>query len=242
MSYILEALKKAENGSGSGSLHVLLRGCNAPRQAARHNFRAYLLIGILCVNAAMMFCWIHPWWHEEQSNQQKRSTVIHLSEASRTAMESAEAPVPALESPRADAQYVRSAEAALPLPRIPAPVKEAHHARVEKTRKIAANAVAAPVQQRNEIKTASPEAKTPSRARVLALSELPGATRQALPHFKISGHAYSQDPAFRVVRINDQVLQEGQSLAPGLKIDEITPNGIILNGQGYRFQIALNAN
>jgi general secretion pathway protein B len=63
-----------------------------------------------------------------------------------------------------------------------------------------------------------------------------------LPVFNVSGHAYSPEPGSRVARINDQILQEGQSLAPGLKVEEITPGGIVLSYQGYRFQININTN
>ena len=63
-----------------------------------------------------------------------------------------------------------------------------------------------------------------------------------MPEFKVSGHAYGPDPGSRVARINDQIVQEGQSLAPGLRVEEITPNGVVLGYQGYHFQIGINTN
>jgi general secretion pathway protein B len=53
----------------------------------------------------------------------------------------------------------------------------------------------------------------------------------------VSGHAYNPDRSMRVARVNDVIVQEGSELAPGLKVDEITADGIIFSAQGYRFLI-----
>jgi general secretion pathway protein B len=87
-----------------------------------------------------------------------------------------------------------------------------------------------------------PESKATQHARIVNLPELPPAFRSSLPSFRVSGHAYSPDPALRVARINEQIIQEGQSLAPGVKVDEITPEGVVLSYQGHRFQIGINTN
>jgi general secretion pathway protein B len=86
------------------------------------------------------------------------------------------------------------------------------------------------------------ENKATADGRVFSLEELPSAVRSNLPAFKVSGHAYSPDPGSRVTRINDQILQEGQNLAPGLKVEEITPGGVVLGYKGYRFRIDININ
>jgi hypothetical protein len=43
-----------------------------------------------------------------------------------------------------------------------------------------------------------------------------------------------------VTRINEKILQEGQELAPGLKLVEIVPDGVIFGYRGYRFRVDLN--
>ena len=67
--------------------------------------------------------------------------------------------------------------------------------------------------------------------------ELPLSVKQSLPAFIISFFIYSDDPASRMVRINDHMLQEGQYLTAGLKLEEITRDGIIFNNQTYRFVV-----
>ena len=39
-----------------------------------------------------------------------------------------------------------------------------------------------------------------------------------------------------IVSINSRMLKEGESLAPGLRLEQITPDGVILSYKGYRFQ------
>jgi general secretion pathway protein B len=75
--------------------------------------------------------------------------------------------------------------------------------------------------------------------RVYSLSDLPAEVRSGLPEFKISGHAYSPEAQTRVVRINEKILQEGQELSPGLKVEEIVPNGVVLSHKTYRFRVEI---
>ena len=75
---------------------------------------------------------------------------------------------------------------------------------------------------------------------MLQVNELPAAVRSALPQFNIWGHAYSPEPQTRAARINEKILQEEQELAPGLKLEEIVPDGVIFSFRGYRFRVDLN--
>ena len=76
---------------------------------------------------------------------------------------------------------------------------------------------------------------------IFSLDQLPLSVRSNLPAFHLSGHAYGPEPASRVVRINEQVLQEGELLGPGLRVEEITPGGVVLSYRAYRFQVGLNS-
>jgi len=72
--------------------------------------------------------------------------------------------------------------------------------------------------------------------KVLALSELPASIQQEIPAISISFHAYSSKPKDRHVMINGAMAEQGEILAPGLSLDEITPDGVILGYKGYRFR------
>ena len=86
-----------------------------------------------------------------------------------------------------------------------------------------------PMQTANPVETA-PEQK------VTSLDELPAAIQQELPDMKIQLHSYSNKPANSIVSINSRMLKEGDTVAPGLRLEQITADGVILGYKGYRFQ------
>ena len=67
-------------------------------------------------------------------------------------------------------------------------------------------------------------------------AELPPAVLQELPAMAVSLHAYSDKPGNRLVSINNQLLQEGDSLMPGLILERITPKDMIFSYKGFRFR------
>ena len=67
------------------------------------------------------------------------------------------------------------------------------------------------------------------------MAELPSAVRAELPAITISVHAYSGEPLGRLLGIGNRILREGDFLAPGLQMVEITPEGMVLDYKGYRF-------
>ncbi len=79
----------------------------------------------------------------------------------------------------------------------------------------------------------------PPENKIYNLTELPSVVSQGLPQFAVSTHIYSVDPSSRLTRINGQALREGQELSPGLKLEEITSDGVVMRYRNYRFRIAL---
>ena len=67
-------------------------------------------------------------------------------------------------------------------------------------------------------------------------AELPLTIQQEIPEMKIQLHSYSNKAINSIVSINSRMLKEGDSLAPGLRLEQITPDGVILSYKGYRFQ------
>ena len=79
----------------------------------------------------------------------------------------------------------------------------------------------------------------PVKNKLYSLQELPASIRQGLPDFAVSTHLYAGDSPSRMVRINGQLLKEGQFLTAGLKMEEITPEGVIFSYHNYRFAVGL---
>lgn len=87
----------------------------------------------------------------------------------------------------------------------------------------------------NTADTKAPEAVVQARG-VVALSELPLAIQREIPTMSVQVHAYSDTPAERMVGINDLLLKEGDLLAPGLKLEQITPDGMVFGYKQYHFR------
>ena len=68
-------------------------------------------------------------------------------------------------------------------------------------------------------------------------NELPEAVRRELPTLQVGGAMHSPNPAQRMLVLNGQVFHEGDSPQNGLKLEEIRLKSAILNYQGQRFEL-----
>jgi general secretion pathway protein B len=250
VSYILEALKKLEQKKerdrAPGRL-ILSLGHEERRR--KRLFWPYVLAAVLLLNALVMVWWMSGPEGEKGGNLKGQAGALQAPGGmlpAPVAGGAERAAIPAgtagLEAAKPEAGSSGPARPVMPggedyagkgaSIRAAAPPKEPPGA--EPPAK-AAEKVAPP---------AAPEAGRGKNAkaarRVLEIKELPQSIRGALPQFRISGHAYSPEPQTRVARINEKIIQEGQDLAPGLRVEEIVPDGVIFAFQGYRFRVGLN--
>lgn len=83
----------------------------------------------------------------------------------------------------------------------------------------------------------APAAPTPPQENhILALSDLPPDVRRGIPEMSFAVHLYSAKPAERMVSINGKMMKEGQEFTAGLKLEQITSDGMIFSYQGYHFK------
>ena len=68
-------------------------------------------------------------------------------------------------------------------------------------------------------------------------AELPADFRAQLPQVNINGSTYSSNPAQRTLIANGKMVQEGDEIAPGLKLETIGQRSAVLNFQGTRYSI-----
>jgi hypothetical protein len=69
------------------------------------------------------------------------------------------------------------------------------------------------------------------------INELPSSMREDMPEIKISGHVYFETPEDRLVIVNGRTAREGQTVASGLQIEEITSSGVIFVYDNRRFSM-----
>ncbi|SEA62848.1 Type II secretion system protein B [Desulfuromusa kysingii] len=68
-------------------------------------------------------------------------------------------------------------------------------------------------------------------------ADIPLKIKQQLPSLKISLHFYNSIPEKRLVRINGRNLHEGDRVEAGLTVEEIKPTATVLNYDGYLFEL-----
>lgn len=229
MSYIFEALKKLEQKrQRERTSRLLMVTGEAAPEPKRWPFWPFpVLAALLLLNAGVMFWWVHTRVPERQVAVTKPpATREDLSRAvSTTRQEAGEQSRPAgLKEPPPPNSANRSMTSV-------AEQKAPHTSRTEQV-PTAKPADAAPKLR--------PVSRAAGDTRVLELKELPPAIKDSLPELKISAHYYTAEPQARFTRINDLNLKEGQALTTGVKLEEITPEGVVLSYQGYRFRMGIN--
>lgn len=116
-------------------------------------------------------------------------------------------------------------------PRLP-PLAEAA-GRPQPLARLAVPAEPAPAAGRQlPVATISP---APQQADPPLLSTLPAEFQSSVPPVGISVHVYAQQPTARWVLANGRRYSEGQEIATGLRLERITPDGVVLAFQGRQF-------
>ena len=276
MSYILDALRKSQKERNRGKPPGLSESQEySTPPGKKRSLVTYIVAGLLCLNAAILFIWLAPWEKKEQQtlvqHAPQKTIATGRSETALPAVPLQEPDIlgprnetglarieaPAVEtSGRTDVrdERTRAAEHAAqieePMPLTPAPIpsdsvqeKSEPPVPIQEARPLTSSreqvvperdisAVQAPV--------VSPKTSAPERGKLYSLNELPASVQRELPPFTISVSLYSDDPAGRMVKINNQTLHEGETLAEGLILREIRQDGVIFTYKGYRFRIGLN--
>jgi general secretion pathway protein B len=241
VSYILEALKKLEQKrQQEGTPNLLTLQGNATKVRQKRRLWPYITLGVVLLNGIMVLLlfWIAPWKHAGQP----------LSQTSRVARESA-TPPPVTVLPEKKEEQIAETKKDVPPPEkkdLAQPVPGQPPAVTPgKVMVETAQPKAAPVQPSPPIKTSSessPREIKPVKPsnKVLSIKELPGVVKSSLPELKMTVHSYNEQSQSRFVVMNNSTLREGQSINADLKVEQITPNGVILNYQGHRFVLGIN--
>ncbi|MBM9606303.1 general secretion pathway protein GspB [Desulfopila inferna] len=69
------------------------------------------------------------------------------------------------------------------------------------------------------------------------LDELESPFRESVPEFKLAGHVYANDPALRLILINNRIVREKDVVAKDYILEEITPKGVIFRSGDIRFRM-----
>jgi general secretion pathway protein B len=231
MSYILEALKKAQAERQLGEtpgIHTptldVPAGAGAPLR--KPLVAAVAVMGVVIVALAAVV------WRQAAPAQPVQPAAAAATPAQRVQPAVATAaPAQAAQPAAVPVQAAQPPVDAMPAqpPQPSQPVRQATPAppAVAKAPEPPARVAAAPA------KAEEPAGEEP----VQALRDLPEPIRRAVPPVAMSGYMYSPNPADRLILIDKVLRREGDEVAPGLVLERLEPKGAVFTFRGYRFRM-----
>lgn len=207
MSYILDALRKSDQQRRRHVAPTLLTLQPSAVVRKRPAYVTYGLLAVILIGGGVVFGWLRPW-------QSEPAAVVKPIE-----------PKP-LESKPLESK---------PGPPAPAASEIAAQAKPDnvspEANSLASGKAAQPPERRVDIAAADAAGET-----VVEMDKLPTSIREEVSKITVSVHAYSNTPEKRLLGIGRRILHEGDYVMPGLKLEEITPDGMILGYKGYRIR------
>ncbi|MBS1197738.1 MAG: hypothetical protein H6R18_1523 [Proteobacteria bacterium] len=213
MSYILDALRKSDQQRQHGVAPTLSSApIISPTSAYTQEKTAWLPIGLLSI--ALIGTGVTIGWLRPWQQDEAAPAPAAIS-----AKPAITAPVPAI-APATVVQTTAKAEPAAPKVAGSETVKTGDRPRFSE-------------ENRGRSPVLVPPIPSP-------ISKPQPPSQPELPNVSITVHAYSANPRERIAGINRRLLHEGDEVAPGLKLEQITEDGVILSFRGRRFRRGLH--
>lgn len=228
MSYILEALKKAQAERQLGSAPTIHAPAASVAPEAGAN-RKPLVIGIAA--GAVLVAAVLLWRHQVAPSPSAPVAVVTPAAPTAAVPHTPAPPVqPVASQPSQVALVGKPDPAPKPVEREPvatlkpaAPVPAPAHIASAPAPVVAA----APV----PVQAASGEESLP------ALGALPEPVRRDIPKVAFGGYMYSPNPADRLILVDNVLRREGEEVAPGLVLEKLLPKGAVMNYRGNRYRV-----
>jgi len=219
MSYILDALRKADSDRERGAVPGIHAQTLPPLGGADEGRRAPGLLLWAVIALALLLAALVAWQFIGSDDTPEPEPV------------QAAAPLP-LPLPLPAPAPIAAAPPPAPAPRVEPPI-----ASTLTLPRIPADAAPRPAVSAAKAAPAASAASAAAATRIHAQSELPDTIRRELPQIVVGGSIYSDNPANRFLVINGQVFHEGDKLGPELWLDQIKLKAAVLRFKGYRYGI-----
>jgi general secretion pathway protein B len=251
MSYILEALKKAQAERQLGNAPTIhapqpVQADQPGAAASRKPLFIGLGAGALVVAAGALFMW------QRGPAPAAVAVVVPASAPAVAGREpAATSPAPASAAAGAASNTLEVSAPPEPVtPPRPAHVVEAHVAEPRvaeaparpalpaavRTAPVAAATrpapAPAPVPAPASAPTPAPEDSLPY------LHQLPDTIQRDIPRVSFGGYMYSANPADRLLLVDKALRHEGEEVGPGLFLEKLLPKAAVMNYRGIRYRVA----
>lgn len=241
MSYILDALKKLEKERRRGRIPGLSEQDSVVYHSQRRSVLPYVMIAVFSLSAVLLIWWFLP-------KQPKEAVMPAALSSLLLAAPSLNQDVKRPEMKASDAPLLSNAAepSSVSRPPVSPPARKMLQEEAQKTTSLT-NSEPKAENEKQKNNEASRQEKKPEVAaeplpdkKLYKLSELPPSVRDSLPGFSITAFLYSDSPSGRMARINERIMREGQELEPGIRIEEIVSDGVILSYKKFRFFVSVN--
>ena len=236
MSYILEALKKAQAERQLGNaptIHAPPPSYAAPARASRQPLVIGVAAGALVVALGAAFLLRQPAPAVQVASAPAPAPAPAAAQVPAAVSAPVSAPVAAPKAPAAAPVAAPAKPEAPAKPKAP-PVsaKPAAPALRPAPRAEAAEVLAEPA--RPVLVGAAPSAED----NIGPLQSLPESVQREIPKLSFGGYIYSPNPAERLLLVDKMLRREGEEVAPGLVLERLLPKAAIMNYRGMRYRVA----
>jgi general secretion pathway protein B len=223
MSYILEALKKAQAERQLGNAPTIhapqtMQPAQPDTAASRKPLFIGMGAGVLVLALGGLFMW-----------QRTPAPLVAAPSAPPAAPAAVRSPLaPSIAAGAApDTLEVSAPPAPSPAP-APRPAHVAEAPAVPPAPPARPRAAAASV----PAPAPSPEDSLPY------LHQLPDTMQRELPRVSFGGYMYSANPADRLLLVDKSLRHEGEEVAPGLVLEKLLPKAAVMSYRGVRYRVA----
>lgn len=230
MSYILEALKKSEQERGTGSTPNVQTVHSSSLQYTQQKKPLWplLLIAVLLVNIVVMALFLIP---------KTGDTVAQITATDSTTSTTVSQPhtVTPAYTPSNQQPVALNQNATEPAQSTTPGITPTIHAERQTQAFAEHNSIIRPT----ATTVTQPQHTTATHLEhndLIDIVDLPVDIQTSIPDMTFSAHVYSSNPIQRSVVINGNFMEENDMLTASLKLDEITPDGVIFDYRGTRFR------
>ena len=252
MSYILEALKKAQAERQLGATPTIhaptLDGGAGVSRGSTMKKPLVIALGVMAAAIVALLALLvrqqaatAPSAPQSAPSQPGSGGQLAPAAAQPQSPSVAAAPLPQpIAATPSPAQQMPAVPSSVPsTPRAPAPQRSAAPV-PPAPRTAVAPATQAPEIPAERTAVAAQQAPAPAQPEVTqTVRDLPEPIQRAIPQITFGGYMYSKNPADRMVLIDKILRKEGDEVAPGLVLEKLLPKAAIFTFRGYRYRVFL---
>jgi general secretion pathway protein B len=228
MSYILEALKKADQERDIGAVPDLATSHEAKHPQPRSYRWPWIIAALLSVNVVLVVMLLKDKDAEVPVQAQvplEQTSVPINDQLVQPVQQTVEAPISEVPTPEKPV-----------LPKNEPILSKGELVVLPELAYLQDSKPAKPPEEESDWRT-DDMTTAKDNSQVQSWYELPQEFRNRLDLPRLDVHVYSEEPLRRFILVNQEKYREGEKLPSGMRLEEILPDGIVMSYEGERFRV-----